>query len=153
MIDGGQTTKSFLTRALDDGHAKLIGEGKIQRIVYLAVNHSERFNDPEEQMRAQFWAELIYRYGYEPGRIGVEITVPDRTPACRQTSCGPRPIQQPLRPGSKPAWACQSVHPLIWRIVHVHVELLLGDGELGLGVEDDDARLPAPEMKSSFPAV
>jgi HlyD family secretion protein len=27
------------------------------------------------------------------------------------------------------------------------------DGELGLGVEDDPVRLPAPEVKSSFPAV
>ena len=70
----------FLMRALKDGHAKLVGEGKTQRIVYLAVNHSERYSDPEEQVRAEYWAELIYRYGYEPGRIGVEITVPDRTP-------------------------------------------------------------------------
>jgi len=38
-------------------------------------------------------------------------------------------------------------------MVHVHVELLLGDGELGLGVEDDHVRLPALEMKSSFAAV
>ncbi|GAI83506.1 unnamed protein product, partial [marine sediment metagenome] len=31
----------------------------------------------------EFWAELIYRYGYEPARIGVEVTVPDRTPVDR----------------------------------------------------------------------
>lgn len=71
---------TFLPRALADGHAKLIGEGKQQRILYVAVNHSERFSDPEEKVRAEFWAELIYRLGYEPQRIGVEITVPDRTP-------------------------------------------------------------------------
>jgi hypothetical protein len=51
--------KSFLDRAFADGHAKLTGEGKTQRIVYLAVNHSERYSDPEEQVRAVFWAELI----------------------------------------------------------------------------------------------
>lgn len=72
--------ETYLDRAIRDGHAKLTGEGKAQRIVYLAVNHSERYSDPEEQVRAEYWAELIYRYGYEPGRIGVEITVPDRTP-------------------------------------------------------------------------
>jgi type I restriction enzyme M protein len=72
--------ETYLDRALRDGHAKLTGEGKAQRIVYLAVNHSERYNDPEEKVRAEYWAELIYRYCYEPGRIGVEITVPDRTP-------------------------------------------------------------------------
>ena len=74
------TQQTYLERAINDGHAKFTGEGKTQRIVYLAVNHTERYSDPEEQVRAEYWAELIYRYGYEPGRIGVEITVPDRTP-------------------------------------------------------------------------
>jgi len=34
-------------------------------------------------VRAEFWAELIYVYGYAPNRIGIEITVPDRTPSDR----------------------------------------------------------------------
>ena len=59
------------------------GDGKKQKITYVAVNHSERCSDPEEQVRAEFWAELIFRYGYEPARIGVEVTVPDRTPTDR----------------------------------------------------------------------
>ena len=74
---------SYLERAIADGHAKFSGEGKQQKILYVAVNHTERYADPEEQVRAEFWAELIYRYGYEPARIGVEITVPDRTPSDR----------------------------------------------------------------------
>jgi type I restriction enzyme M protein len=74
---------SYLERAITDGHAKLTGEGKQQKIIYVAVNHTERYTDPEEQVRAEFWAELICRYGYEPARIGVEITVPDRTPTDR----------------------------------------------------------------------
>ena len=77
---------SYLERAINDGHAKLSGEGKQQKILYAAVNHTERYADPEEQVRAEFWAELIYRYGYEPARIGVEITVPDRTPSDRADS-------------------------------------------------------------------
>ena len=77
------TNQSFLDRAITDGHAKLSGEGKQQKILYVAVNHTERYADPEEQVRAEFWAELIYRYGYEPARIGVEVTVPDRTPSDR----------------------------------------------------------------------
>jgi len=72
--------ESYLEGAIRGGHAKISGDGKRQRIVYVAVNHSERYRDPEEQVRAEYWAELIYRYGYEPNRIGVEITVPDRTP-------------------------------------------------------------------------
>ena len=69
-----------LERAFADGHLKLTGEGKAERVHYVAANHSERWNDPEEKVRAEFYAELIYRYQYPPARIGVEVTVPDRTP-------------------------------------------------------------------------
>jgi len=71
---------SYLEKAIEKGYAYLSGEGSKQRLTYIAVNHSERFSDPEEQVRAEFWAELIFRYGYDPERIGVEVTVPDRTP-------------------------------------------------------------------------
>ncbi len=71
---------TYLEQAIKKGYANISGEGSKQRITYAAVNHSERFADPEEQVRAQYWAELIFRYGYEPSRIGVEVTVPDRTP-------------------------------------------------------------------------
>ncbi len=74
---------TYLDRAANDGHVKLSGEGKQQKILYLAVNQTERYADPEEQVRAEFWAELIYRYGYEPNCIGIEVTVPDRTPSDR----------------------------------------------------------------------
>jgi type I restriction enzyme M protein len=73
----------YLEQALKDGHAEIVGEGKQQKIFYKAVDHSERYGDPEEKVRAEFWAELIYRYQYEPMRIGIEITVPDRTPSDR----------------------------------------------------------------------
>ena len=74
---------TFLSRALLDGHASLAGEGKQQKITYHAASHTERFSDPEEQVRAEFWAELIYRYEYKPQLIGIEVTVPRRTPADR----------------------------------------------------------------------
>jgi type I restriction enzyme M protein len=70
----------FLDRAIADGHAVLETAGGKTRITYKAVNQTEIYDDPEEKVRAEFWAELIYRYSYEPQRIGVEITVPDRTP-------------------------------------------------------------------------
>jgi type I restriction enzyme M protein len=81
MFSGGDMT--YLERAIKDGHAKVTGEGKQHKITYIAVGQTERFSDPEEQVRAEFWAELIYRYGYEPISIGVEIVVPDRTPSDR----------------------------------------------------------------------
>jgi type I restriction enzyme M protein len=71
---------TYLEQAIEKGYATMSGEGAKQRITYVAVNHSERFADPEEHVRAEYWAELIFRYGYEPARIGVEVVVPDRTP-------------------------------------------------------------------------
>jgi type I restriction enzyme M protein len=71
---------TYLQQAIAAGYARLDGEGKNTRIRYIAVNHSERYSDAEEVVRAEFWAELIFRYGYEPHRIGVEIIIPDRTP-------------------------------------------------------------------------
>lgn len=74
---------TYLERALKDGHAERKGEGKNEKITYVAVNHTERYSDPEERVRAEFWAELIYRYGYEPDCIEVEFVVPDRLPSDR----------------------------------------------------------------------
>jgi hypothetical protein len=59
---------SYLERAITDGHAKLTGEGKQQKILYVAVNHTERYAGPEEQVRAGFWAELPPRVAATPRR-------------------------------------------------------------------------------------
>ena len=74
---------SYLDQALRDRLAVVEGAEGHRRIRYLAADHSERYDDPEEQVRAEFWAELVYRYEYPPERIGVEVTVPDRTPSDR----------------------------------------------------------------------
>jgi type I restriction enzyme M protein len=74
---------TFLSRALADKHAHIVQEGRHQKITYVAAKATERYDDPEEKVRAEFWAELIYRYQYDPARIGVEVTVPDRLPADR----------------------------------------------------------------------
>ena len=70
--------QTYLQRALRDGHARISADNK--KITYVAVNHTERYSDPEERVRAEFWAELIYRLEYQPERIGVEVKVPRRTP-------------------------------------------------------------------------
>lgn len=74
---------TYLERALKDGFAQLNGDGKQQKITYVAVNVTEKYDDPEEKVRAEFWAELIYRYQYDHQNIGVEVVVPDRLPADR----------------------------------------------------------------------
>lgn len=71
---------SFTEHAITEGTIRIDKTGKTEKVVYVAVNRSERWSDPEEKVRAEFYAELIYRYGYSPDRIGVEITVPDRSP-------------------------------------------------------------------------
>jgi len=72
--------KTYLEQAINDGHAEIKGKDKTQRIHYIAANHSERWSDPEEKVRAEFWAELIYKYQYSPDRIRFEVKVPRRTP-------------------------------------------------------------------------
>ena len=74
---------TYLDRAIADGHAEITGEDRTAQIRYIAADHSERWADPEEKVRAEFWAELIYKYEYPPERIGFEVTVPRRTPSDR----------------------------------------------------------------------
>ena len=72
--------QTYLARAIADGHAEITGEGRSQRIRYVAAGRSERWSDPEEKVRAELWAELIYKYEYQPELIGFEVNVPRRTP-------------------------------------------------------------------------
>ena len=73
-------SQTYLSRALNDGYAKITGEGRNERIRYMAADRSERWSDPEEKVRAELWAELVYKYDYPPERVGVEVTIPGRTP-------------------------------------------------------------------------
>jgi type I restriction enzyme M protein len=77
---GANPSGPWLQRALDDGKATLQFAGTRQTITYVAVGHTESYDDPEEWVRADFWAELIYRLNYPEIRIAIEIPVPDRTP-------------------------------------------------------------------------
>ena len=72
--------ETYLNRAIAEGHAEIKGEGRNERVRYIAADHSERWADPEEKVRAELWAELIYKYKYPPERIGFEVSVPRRTP-------------------------------------------------------------------------
>ncbi len=75
---------TYLERAIKDGYAYITGTEAKQKITYVtSENHSENYNDPEEKVRAEFWAELIYKYEYPANRIRVEVVVPDRLPTDR----------------------------------------------------------------------
>ena len=75
---------SFLQRAIKDGYAYITGAEEKQRITYISSdNHSEYLSDPEEKVRAEVWAELIYQYDYPASRIKIEVAIPDRLPVDR----------------------------------------------------------------------
>ncbi len=75
---------SYLDRAIKDGYAFISGNEGNRKITYVSSeNHVEKYNDPEEQVRAEFWAELIYKYEYPANRIKIEVVVPDRLPTDR----------------------------------------------------------------------
>ena len=73
-------SQTYLKLAFDEDHAEITGEGRNQRIRYIAADHSERWTDPEEKIRAELWAELIYKYQYPPEQMRFEVNVPRRTP-------------------------------------------------------------------------
>ncbi|MGB1801231.1 MAG: restriction endonuclease subunit M, partial [Gammaproteobacteria bacterium] len=75
--------EDLIQKAISDGYLQLVISARTEKIRYVAVNQSEKWSDPEEKVRATYYAELIYRYGYKPEYIGVEVTVPDRTPVDR----------------------------------------------------------------------
>lgn len=70
----------WLEKALASGEAIIFTESGREWIHYVEVDRKEIFDHPEEWVRADFWAELIYRYGYPAKRIAVEVPVPDRVP-------------------------------------------------------------------------
>lgn len=75
---------SYLDKALKDGYANITGNDGKKRITYVTSdNHTENYEDPEEKVRAEFWAELIYKYDYPVNRIKIEVTIPDRLPTDR----------------------------------------------------------------------
>jgi hypothetical protein len=109
--------ETYLEQALAAGHLAIERTSRGERIRYVAVDHSESWKDPEEKVRAEYYAELIHRYGYKSERIGVEIIVPDRTPhdaadlivfhdderkrpfaviECKAEHYGGRPISKPV---------------------------------------------------------
>ncbi|MDD5176902.1 MAG: type I restriction enzyme HsdR N-terminal domain-containing protein [Sterolibacterium sp.] len=73
----------YLQKAFAEGILQLIQSGKTEKVRYVAVNHAAKWSAPEERVRAAYYAELVYRYGYAADCIGVEVTVPDRTPTDR----------------------------------------------------------------------
>lgn len=83
MATNNNETFTYLSKAFKDGHVEIIQKGKTERIHYIAADHKTKWDTPEEKVRAEFWAELIYKYEYQPEQILFEVIVPRRTPSDR----------------------------------------------------------------------
>ena len=73
----------YLKKAIDDGYVKI--EKIKNRTSYQTKEGIKSFtlDRPEENVRAEFYSELVYKYKYEPKRIGLEVEVPRRKPSDR----------------------------------------------------------------------
>lgn len=71
----------FLHIGEQKGYIELLNEGTTIR--YIAPDKKYRFTNPEEQVRARFYVELIELFQYPENRIDLEVTVPRRTPSDR----------------------------------------------------------------------
>lgn len=67
-----------LTDGERKGYFRVHNDGT--KIEYLPSGHKENLNDPEEKIRAEYYLDLIEKYGYPAARIGLEVEMPDRTP-------------------------------------------------------------------------
>lgn len=72
-------TDFFIEIGKQKNYIQILDGGKT--IYYTAPDKKYRFTDPEEQVRARYYVELIERYQYPEARIGVEVNVPRRTPS------------------------------------------------------------------------
>ena len=69
----------FIEIGKQKGYIQILDEGTT--IHYIAPDKKYRFTDPEEQVRARYYVELIEQYQYPETRIDLEAAVPRRTPS------------------------------------------------------------------------
>ena len=77
----GNNQTDFLHIGEQKGYIELLNEGTTIR--YITPDKKYRFTDPEEQVRAKFYVELIEHFQYSQDRIDLEVRVPRRTPSDR----------------------------------------------------------------------
>ena len=71
----------FLHIGEQKDYIELLNEGTT--IHYIVPDKKYRFTDPEEQVRARFYVELIELFQYPQNRMDLEVRVPRRTPSDR----------------------------------------------------------------------
>ena len=69
----------FIEIGKQKGYIQILDGGT--RIHYIVPDKKYRFTNPEEQVRARYYVELIEQYQYPETRIDLEVAVPRRTPS------------------------------------------------------------------------
>ena len=71
----------YLKKALEDDYVKI--ERIKNKVSYQTREgiKSYSLDKPEENVRTEFYSELVYKYKYEPKKIGLEVEVPRRKPS------------------------------------------------------------------------
>jgi type I restriction enzyme M protein len=71
----------YLKKALEDDYVKI--ERAKNKVSYQTREgiKSYSLDKPEENVRTEFYSELVYKYKYEPKKIGLEVEVPRRKPS------------------------------------------------------------------------
>jgi type I restriction enzyme M protein len=72
--------ESIVAELIEIGEKEGLFKISGKKIEYLVVKKSYNFTDPEEQIRASFYYELIKKYQYPKDRIELEVIVPRREP-------------------------------------------------------------------------
>lgn len=75
-----EQTEYTLTDWIALGKRKGYIREKGPKYEYVPAGFADKSTDPEEQVRAAFYVELIEHYGYPPERIDFEIETPRREP-------------------------------------------------------------------------
>jgi type I restriction enzyme M protein len=70
---------NYIEIGVKKGYIELLDLEK--KVKYIHCNKTYKYTDPEEQVRANYYIELIEKYQYDPKKINLEITVPRRTPS------------------------------------------------------------------------
>lgn len=70
---------SQIEQGIKRGYITLSDDKKF--ITYKYASKKYRFSDPEEQVRAEVYLQLIFDYNYKPEHIRIEIEVPNRIPS------------------------------------------------------------------------
>ncbi len=75
----GSNQIDFLHIGEQKGYIEFLNERTT--IHYVAPDKKYKFTDPEEQIRARFYVELIEHFQYSENRIDLEVRVPRRIPS------------------------------------------------------------------------